>query len=83
MGKEGVSAWGRLKGNHPVGVVYDPTLIRRGRLVVRPFGDLPPQVDLPGGKVGCTSCHSIYNHTDNLLVIPNQGSRLCLTCHIK
>ncbi len=83
MGKGGSTAWERLRENHPVGVAYDPALRKRGKYAFRPVGFLPEAVDLPGGRVGCASCHGFYNRNPHLLVIPNRGSRLCLSCHVK
>ncbi len=84
MGKGGATAWERLKGNHPVGVAYgggSRGLSRRNAF--RPAESLPREIDLPGGRVGCASCHGFYNRNPHLLVIPNRGSRLCLACHVK
>ncbi len=84
MGRSGPATWERLKGNHPIGVPYgSPNIRRAGRDAFRPIDSLPREIDLPGGRVGCASCHSLYNRNPNLLVVPNRGSRLCLSCHIK
>lgn len=68
---------------HPIGVVYrshhdqvDPvTLVDRRRLDAR--------VRLFNETVGCGSCHSVYSKQDKLLVMSNQQSRLCLSCHVE
>jgi predicted CXXCH cytochrome family protein len=33
--------------------------------------------------VGCGSCHTPHTYTYNFLVVPNNNSQLCLTCHFK
>ena len=68
---------------HPVGVPYatGPAGIRRSRL--RAVDSLPREIHLPEGKVGCTSCHSVYSRKKNLLVLDTAGSWLCLSCHVK
>lgn len=45
---------------------------------------------LIGDKLECGSCHDVHNNkgdagttSENLLLINNAGSALCLTCHIK
>jgi len=68
------------QGTHPIGVSYRRA-VKRGGLV--PLERLNPKIRLVNGKVGCTSCHDIYSKLPNMLVISNQGSRLCLECHDK
>lgn len=40
---------------------------------------------LSNGYVECSTCHSAHNSANqaNLLKMPNDGSQLCLACHIK
>lgn len=64
--------------NHPVGVAYTVPN-RYGHY--RPESTLPAEVLLPGGKVGCVSCHKGYAGEHGGLVMSNEGSRLCLACH--
>jgi predicted CXXCH cytochrome family protein len=33
--------------------------------------------------VGCLSCHNTFSKVPNQLVMSNQGSALCLACHMK
>jgi len=42
---------------------------------------LDDRIRLPGGEVSCRSCHSLYSPHEGHLVIPNDRSRLCLSCH--
>lgn len=64
--------------SHPVGVEYP-----RGEDFK--FADsLPKEVRLFDGKIGCLSCHEIYNSkVKNMLAMSNAKSRLCLACHKK
>lgn len=74
--KEGI--WLHGAGtSHPIGVEYP----RSGDFVS--VESLPKEVRLFAGKVGCLSCHGIYTKENNLLVMNNKKSRLCLTCHRK
>jgi predicted CXXCH cytochrome family protein len=41
------------------------------------------KIVLVNGKVTCVSCHNPYKNEDKRLVISNEGSRLCVTCHRK
>lgn len=68
---------------HPVGVPY-PTSGRSGRSVderLAPIATLDPRIELPGGVLACSSCHSLYSTEPKLLVMRNTASRLCLSCH--
>lgn len=50
---------------------------------------LPPEIAalfgirFPQGLVSCISCHNLLNPTRPHLALSNQGSRLCLSCHIQ
>ena len=73
-----------LSESHPIG---PKARLDRGDLV----GDVrlaqPDSIDrrvrVFGQAVGCGSCHSLYSQYDNLLVMSNRKSRLCLTCHLE
>ncbi len=67
---------------HPVGVPLRATLTR----IERDFGlvsvaTLDKRVRLANGVIGCGSCHSVYSREKSQLVMSNQKSRLCLSCH--
>ena len=68
--------------DHPVGVVY-PQFDRGFRPITSVLAG--GAVQLPGGKVDCVSCHDPHNQAGQpyMLVISNNRSALCLTCHIK
>lgn len=74
--KQGVWRHG-IGMSHPVGIDYprsdDFTYIE----------SLPREIELFDGKVGCLSCHQIYNNAPYMLTMDNKGSRLCLSCHRK
>ncbi|WP_291315156.1 cytochrome c3 family protein [Desulfuromonas sp.] len=65
--------------SHPVGVVYDQIQARNREL--NPRSQLDPAISFIEGKLGCTSCHSIYSTERKLLTLSNRGSALCLHCH--
>ena len=72
---------GDSRRNHPVGVQYRDQSRPSNLSPLRPAGLLPPEVALPDGRVGCSSCHNLYAGTRYLLTVSIQGSELCLTCH--
>ncbi|OGW34303.1 MAG: hypothetical protein A2010_00230 [Nitrospirae bacterium GWD2_57_9] len=38
-------------------------------------------IRLPDNKIACISCHNLRNRERYHLVLNNQGSKLCFTCH--
>ena len=80
--------WNRGRGyagdrrrNHPVGVSYPTHTPRDYSVKFRPAALLPPEVQLPDGKVSCVSCHNLYSQGRSLLTVSNERSALCFTCH--
>jgi predicted CXXCH cytochrome family protein len=63
--------------NHPIAVAYP------SGGDYRPRGDLPKAIWLPDGKLSCVSCHQPYKKEHGKLVVTNEGSALCLQCHIR
>jgi predicted CXXCH cytochrome family protein len=35
------------------------------------------------GRVGCGSCHNLYNSEKNNLAVPSARGNLCRQCHVK
>jgi predicted CXXCH cytochrome family protein len=73
-----------LSHHHPISFVYDARLAsRRGELIVP--AALPKEIKLDAGsELQCTSCHDAHDNSfGQFLVMPNQRSRLCITCHKK
>jgi len=66
---------------HPVSVEYRMESLRPGEGGLRPESMLDPRIRLFDHRVECASCHSPYSSEPRLLVMSNEGSRLCLTCH--
>jgi predicted CXXCH cytochrome family protein len=77
----GPTASGHTLGvTHPIGVDYAATAM--ARRAFQPASSLQRgAVRLVDGKVGCTSCHSPYSMHAKLLVMSNDRSGLCLSCH--
>ena len=73
-----------LSDDHPISFVFDSALAASNPELADPVG-MPPQVKLDKNKeLQCTACHD--PHKDDygrFLVMPNQYSGLCTTCHDK
>jgi predicted CXXCH cytochrome family protein len=81
--KISVSATGYLQhesaSSHPIGTDYAE--YANIDTSVTPIDELPKEVLLVDGKVGCPTCHESYKEVHGALVITKQGSKLCFTCH--
>jgi len=75
-----IAADGDLRTNHPVGVRYPI-----GERKYQPLSRVEQSgaIRLFDGRVECSSCHDPHNSYDQsyLLVMPNDESQLCMSCH--
>jgi predicted CXXCH cytochrome family protein len=68
--------------SHPIGMnYYDIKIKYQG--AYRNVADLPQEIKLFGGVIGCATCHNPYSALHDELVMSNEGSALCLGCHVK
>ena len=77
------SGGSRLNG-HPSGIAYSSGAhpgVGQSDSSLTPVSTLDRRLRLFNGQVGCATCHSPYSHEDYLLVMSNESSRLCLSCH--
>ncbi len=80
-----------LRDDHPVSFVYDSHLAEKDGELYDPassesgLGATIEQDLLINNQLHCTSCHDVHNLMGNekMLVMGNEKSKLCLTCHIK
>ncbi|NOZ75870.1 MAG: cytochrome c3 family protein [FCB group bacterium] len=82
-----------LSNDHPISFTYDATLASTDGELNDPttensgLGGTITADLLIGGKMECASCHDVHNTVavsgTKLLVISNNNSALCLTCHAK
>jgi predicted CXXCH cytochrome family protein len=79
MGKNNIVLHNSGGANHPIGMRYPANPGRDVNL--RPKGALPRAILLPDGRMSCVSCHQVYKKDHGKLVMPNEGSALCLQCH--
>ncbi len=76
---------------HIVGKDY--ALSRASDPTLAPVETLDPLLKLVEGKVSCITCHTVYSEGahpkegestgDKMLTVTNEGSALCLACHLK
>jgi len=77
-----------MRGTHPISMDFSGTELNGlTDLVVGGDGTYPIADILFNDKVECASCHDVHNQESipgtHLLRVDNDGSGLCLTCHIK
>ncbi|OGW55658.1 MAG: hypothetical protein A2Z46_01525 [Nitrospirae bacterium RBG_19FT_COMBO_55_12] len=71
------------QGSHPIGVLYEDARGRQGaKTDLKPITIVDRRIRFFEGKVGCGSCHDPYSTIEKRLVMSDQGSKLCLSCHI-
>lgn len=68
-------------GSHPIGMNY--ANYSYSNRAFKKIGTLSSQMVFVDGKVGCITCHNPLNPERNHLVMDNNGSRLCFSCHNK
>lgn len=73
-----------LAHDHPVSFAYTGSLASQNGELQAPSA-LPPSIVLEAGtELQCTACHDAHtNDFGGFLVMPNVGSQLCTTCHLK
>ncbi len=67
--------------SHPVGVEYPQNSALRRGTPLKPSDMLDDRIRLYDHRVGCGTCHSPYSPREDLLVMSNARSALCLNCH--
>ncbi len=82
---EGPSKLGTdLSDDHPVSFSYNNALAANNNEIVFPSA-LPPEIKLDSNEqMQCTSCHDPHSNIyGQFLVLPNDFSNLCISCHSK
>jgi predicted CXXCH cytochrome family protein len=71
-----------LSDDHPISFVYDAALVTKNPKLKDPR-QLPSAARLDANQeLQCTTCHDAHNNQyGNFLVMSNQNSELCNTCH--
>jgi|Deesub1362A_J573_1020465.scaffolds.fasta_scaffold00004_394 predicted CXXCH cytochrome family protein len=75
----GGGIWAHIDDAHPIGVHYNTARMRRGGLA--PISMLDRRIRFFAGRIGCGTCHDMYSTLPAKLVMENDDSKLCRTCH--
>jgi len=67
--------------NHPIGVDYEKSRIGNTEARLKHVSVIDKRLKLFDGKVGCGTCHDVYSKGQRSLVMSNEGSRICTSCH--
>ena len=70
-----VHSVGGSDSSHPVKVAYPDS-----KSGLAPRADLDERLVLINGQMTCITCHEPED-PDHALVLPNEGSQICLACH--
>lgn len=70
-------------GGHPVGMEYDRYLSGSKGKEYRHDVTFNSEVIFAEGKIGCLTCHNPLNTAKGHLVMNNEKSELCFSCHRK
>ncbi len=70
------------KKQHPIGMNY-AAYVAMGSRNYKPVSEYSSKMVFVDGKVGCLTCHNPLNPEEKHLVMSDQGSALCLSCHNK
>jgi predicted CXXCH cytochrome family protein len=73
--------FGRAK-DHPIGMDYN-SYSAMDPQNYKPVAAFNSKMTFVDGKVGCLTCHNPLKPEKTHLVMSDQGSALCLSCHIK
>jgi len=77
---QGVTSLITLVASHPIGVDFTKFSCNNG---FNHWRNLPAEIVLMDGKVGCASCHNLLGTNHLYLAVDMEGSNLCFTCHKK
>lgn len=71
------------KGSHPIGIDYESARFDRGaKTDLKPMAMVDRRIRFFNGKVGCGTCHDPYSSLSKKLVMSDENSKLCFSCHI-
>lgn len=69
-----------IVGGHPIGMEYEKYVTAKGKEY---RGSSTGEMVFADGKIGCLTCHNPLNSTKGHLVMNNDQSALCFSCHNK
>ena len=68
--------------DHPIGMSYAIKASRNSSDFNMPL-TMNTRIRLFDGRVGCGSCHNLYNNEKKNLAVPSSNGNLCRQCHIR
>ena len=68
--------------DHPIGMTYE-TVASNNSFSFNNTVTLDSTIRFFDGRVGCGSCHNLYNSEKNNLAVPIKRGALCRQCHIR
>jgi predicted CXXCH cytochrome family protein len=80
-GRRGGRGIESVTGPHPIGMHYGSTAYVNDGL--RPVREVGQKLLFVDGKVGCLSCHDMFNPAKYHLAMDTEQSQLCFACHKK
>ncbi|MCA9285954.1 MAG: hypothetical protein KDA22_12095, partial [Phycisphaerales bacterium] len=70
-----------MGNSHPIGVPYRTPDDWPSGAGLRSRFELDRRLRLFDDRLGCGTCHSVYSSRERLLVMSNDRSAMCLSCH--
>jgi predicted CXXCH cytochrome family protein len=72
------------RGSHPIGMNYETTRMSKAKSKtdLKPIHAVDRRIRFFDGRVGCGSCHDPYSTLHKKLVMSDEHSKLCLSCHM-
>ena len=68
--------------DHPIGMTYETRAYRKSNDYNIPL-TIDNRIRFFNGRMGCGSCHNLYNNEKNNLALSSDNGVLCRQCHIR
>ncbi len=78
---ERMQRWKQMR-DHPIGMTYETRAQRKGHSFNVTF-TIDSRIRFFNGRMGCGSCHNLYNTERNNPVLESDRGLLCRQCHIR
>lgn len=68
--------------DHPIGMIYETRAYRKSKYYNITL-TIDDRIRFFNGRMGCGSCHNLYNNEKNNLALSSDNGVLCRQCHIR
>ena len=68
--------------DHPIGMIYETRAYRKSNQYNMTL-TIDSRIRFFNGRMGCGSCHNLYNNEKNNLALSSDNGDLCRSCHIR